>query len=166
MEELIGINDAAKCLGVCADTLRNWDKWGKLVAIKTAGGHRRYKVSEILDFQNKEVLVYWTVQCVNKKTQEFFDRTLKLDWLLVKESDRKFLCLKNDRDYKKRDLFVKKFRKCFVEISEIPHSVDKSKVECFGLINYFEDENNDVVSVIELSRILSTWSNSKYEITK
>lgn len=48
-EKLISITQAAKLLGVCPQTLRNWQKEGriKLTVINTMGGHRRYKLSEI-----------------------------------------------------------------------------------------------------------------------
>lgn len=46
-ERLISITQATKLLGVCKNTLREWDRTGKFVAIKTMGGHRRYKLSEV-----------------------------------------------------------------------------------------------------------------------
>ena len=42
MEELLNISQAAKYLNVSIDTLRLWDKNGKLKPLKTPGGHRRY----------------------------------------------------------------------------------------------------------------------------
>src|SRR3989344_1940184 len=41
-EELLTIAQAAEILGVSLDTLRRWDKSGKLVAIKKDGGTHRY----------------------------------------------------------------------------------------------------------------------------
>ena len=32
-------------LGVCDRTLRYWEEQGKITAIKTAGGHRRYDIT-------------------------------------------------------------------------------------------------------------------------
>ena len=52
MEELIGIKKAAHMLGVDPETLRNWDNNGQLKAIRTKGGHRRYKLSDIQKLQN------------------------------------------------------------------------------------------------------------------
>ena len=46
-QELISPAQAAKMLGVSITTLRNWEKAGKIKCIKTLGGHRRYKRSEI-----------------------------------------------------------------------------------------------------------------------
>lgn len=47
MDKLLSISKTANILGVSYETLRNWDKGGKLKPIKTAGGHRRYKESDI-----------------------------------------------------------------------------------------------------------------------
>ena len=47
MDKLISISKAAKLLGVSEITLRRWDEAGKLVSIKTEGGHRRYDISKI-----------------------------------------------------------------------------------------------------------------------
>ena len=43
----ISIGKAAKLLGVSKDTLRRWEKEGKLVAQRTLKGHRRYSEGEI-----------------------------------------------------------------------------------------------------------------------
>lgn len=53
-ETLININKAAQMLGVCMETLRAWDREGKLKATKTLGGHRRYKLSDIQKMQEVE----------------------------------------------------------------------------------------------------------------
>ena len=42
MRRLVGIGEVAKVLGVSIPTLRRWDAQGKLVAERTAAGHRRY----------------------------------------------------------------------------------------------------------------------------
>src|SRR3989344_1774999 len=41
---LLSIKDAAKYLGVNPETLRRWEKAGKLQPIRTAGNQRRYSV--------------------------------------------------------------------------------------------------------------------------
>jgi predicted site-specific integrase-resolvase len=46
-KQLVSISNAADQLGVCIDTLREWDKSGQLVPVKTAGMHRRYKQTDI-----------------------------------------------------------------------------------------------------------------------
>jgi len=47
MERLIGIGEAAQTLGVSITTLRRWEATGKLSAIHTAGGHRRYDLAKL-----------------------------------------------------------------------------------------------------------------------
>lgn len=47
-EKLLTITQAAEILGVSIDTLRRWDKSGKLVAIKKEGGtHRYYRENDL-----------------------------------------------------------------------------------------------------------------------
>lgn len=46
-EKLLDISEVASLLGVTIKTLREWDSSGKLIAIRTPGGHRRYKQSDI-----------------------------------------------------------------------------------------------------------------------
>jgi len=50
---LLTIREAAGALGVHPNTLRNWDRSGKLPAIKTAGGHRRYSIEAIAALAGK-----------------------------------------------------------------------------------------------------------------
>lgn len=48
--KLLSIGKTADILGVHVDTLREWDKDGKLISVKTPGNHRRYKQSDIDHF--------------------------------------------------------------------------------------------------------------------
>lgn len=48
-EKLLTITEAAEILGVSLDTLRRWDKSGKLVAIRKEGGVHRYYRQRDLD---------------------------------------------------------------------------------------------------------------------
>ena len=50
MNNLVSIGKAADQLGVCEETLRQWDREGKLVPVKTAGNHRRYRTEDIEKF--------------------------------------------------------------------------------------------------------------------
>ena len=49
----LSINQAAKLLGVSADTLRRWEEEGKIKSERTAGGHRRYDAALLLGSQEK-----------------------------------------------------------------------------------------------------------------
>lgn len=48
--KLLSIGKTAERLGVHVDTLREWDKEGKLVPVKTFGGHRRYRLDDLEAF--------------------------------------------------------------------------------------------------------------------
>lgn len=45
--KLLSLSQAAKHLGVSIDTVRRWDKKGKLQGIRTPGGHRRFAIEEL-----------------------------------------------------------------------------------------------------------------------
>lgn len=52
-KDLLTIREAAEFLGVSIDTLRRWDKSGKLVAFRKEGGtHRYYKKQDLEMFSN------------------------------------------------------------------------------------------------------------------
>lgn len=43
--------DAARELGVAVETLRRWEREGRISAARTAGGHRRFHVDDIRRMQ-------------------------------------------------------------------------------------------------------------------
>jgi len=47
MDNLLTITEASKYLNVHTDTMRRWDKDDILVALKTNGGHRRYRKDDL-----------------------------------------------------------------------------------------------------------------------
>jgi putative resolvase len=47
MRKLIPISEAAKLLGVHADTLRRWEREGKIKPRRTSGNLRRYDIADI-----------------------------------------------------------------------------------------------------------------------
>jgi excisionase family DNA binding protein len=44
---MLNINEAAKYLGVSVNTLRRWEREGKITAARSAGGHRRYEEKQL-----------------------------------------------------------------------------------------------------------------------
>lgn len=54
METFIGIRKAAELLAVDITTLRRWEKAGKLIPLRTPGGHRRYTETQLVHFLGKE----------------------------------------------------------------------------------------------------------------
>ncbi len=49
----LSISEAAKLKGVSASTLRRWEAEGKLVPERTASGHRRYDLSQLLGIKSE-----------------------------------------------------------------------------------------------------------------
>ena len=77
MDKLVSIGKAAKILGVSEVTLRRWDEDGKLVSIKTEGGHRRYDISKIrpelvhkFDFQDARKTVAYARVSLNDQRDD------------------------------------------------------------------------------------------------
>jgi len=81
MDKLISIKEAANLLGVTARSLRNWERGGTIISVKTKGGHRRYLISEIQKIQGieepiteKSVAVYCRVSSHEQKQKGDLDR--------------------------------------------------------------------------------------------
>ena len=82
MERLITVSDAAQRLGVSKKTLQVWDNDGKLTALRTTGGHRRYRQSDVDKLQGLEtegsninsVCVYCRVSSQDQKQKGDLDR--------------------------------------------------------------------------------------------
>ena len=57
MDRLLTLKETGKLLNVSKQTLQRWDNSGKLIAVRTEGGHRRYKLSDIeniIDMKDKQ----------------------------------------------------------------------------------------------------------------
>ena len=57
MDRLLTLKETGTLLNVSKSTLQRWDKEGKLIAVRTEGGHRRYKLSDIENIIGKEQTV-------------------------------------------------------------------------------------------------------------
>ena len=53
MNELLSPKKVAEIFGVSPLTVRLWEKAGKITAIKTLGGHRRYSLKEIKEIVDR-----------------------------------------------------------------------------------------------------------------
>jgi predicted site-specific integrase-resolvase len=82
-DKLINLETTAEMLGVSKETLRNWDKSGKLIPSRTEGNHRRYRLGDILDILGVEdeeikrkdaVCVYCRVSSHEQKQKGDLDR--------------------------------------------------------------------------------------------
>lgn len=72
MNKLLTLQEAKSILNVSKSTLQRWDNSGKLVALRTEGGHRRYKLSDIENIlgivnnkekDNKDIVVATYARC-------------------------------------------------------------------------------------------------------
>lgn len=73
MDRLLTLKETGKLLNVSKQTLQRWDNSGKLIAVRTEGGHRRYKLSDIEKIlgendnlssnDKKEIIVATYVRC-------------------------------------------------------------------------------------------------------
>lgn len=96
-DKLLTIREASEKLAVSIRTLRLWDKIGKLKAIKTLGGHRRYLesvVEELMDVRKKkkedkveQVAIYSRVSSNDQKQKGDLDRqAMQLTEYCIKKS--------------------------------------------------------------------------------
>lgn len=53
---MLSIKEASEFLGVSIDTLRRWERIGKITSLRTEGGHRRYEKKELIKFKKDDSL--------------------------------------------------------------------------------------------------------------
>ncbi|WP_372364939.1 IS607 family transposase [Candidatus Uabimicrobium sp. HlEnr_7] len=68
----ISIGKVAEFFGVTTQSIRDWTKQGRLEAIRTLGGHRRYKLEGIekklgIENENKKTILYSRVSAHDQK---------------------------------------------------------------------------------------------------
>ena len=68
----VNANKAQEFYGVTLDTLREWDKKGKIETVRTSGGHRRFFVPEKNDGKK---IIYARVS--SKKQSDNLDNQIK-----------------------------------------------------------------------------------------
>lgn len=82
MDKLLTLKETEELLNVSKSTLQRWDNSGKLVALRTEGGHRRYKFSDIekilgketsTENDNKEIIVATYARCSTPDQKEHGD---------------------------------------------------------------------------------------------
>lgn len=56
MAGLVTIKSASEILGISVETLRNWDKAGKLKATRNKNGYRVYNISELERYAKEQGL--------------------------------------------------------------------------------------------------------------
>ena len=88
---LLSIGQLAKELGVHIETIRRWDKEGKIKAVRTTGGHRRFDVNQVKAMLDNEKLkdkrvtvIYARVSTPNRKD----DLNRQIDEVLEQLNER------------------------------------------------------------------------------
>ena len=117
----ITIGKVSKILGVNVDTVRRWEKEGKIKSERTNGGHRRYDESEILLFQKTNK----TLVLEEKKAALYIRANNQVNKSELEEIK------------KKAKQFCKSNQWNFITIEDISSSVDYSRkglIELIGLI--------------------------------
>src|SRR5512147_1949322 len=96
----LGLNEAAKRLGVHSTTLRRWSDTGEIAVMVTPGGHRRFAVTEIERFTAERLKLravggleqIWAQQAMTQTRQEIVNRR-DTPWLALFDV--------NDREHKR-----------------------------------------------------------------
>ena len=79
MDKLLTLKETEQLLNVSKSTLQRWDNSGKLIALRTKGGHRRYKQSDIerLIGENKNEDAKQEQRKIERKEREI--KTMKIE---------------------------------------------------------------------------------------
>ena len=80
MDRLLTLKETSKLLNVSKQTLQRWDNRGKLIAVRTEGGHRRYKLSDIEKIlgENDNLSSDDKKEIVDKATEVFAEMLVEL----------------------------------------------------------------------------------------
>src|SRR5258708_2390118 len=86
-ENLFKIGQAAKILNISIDTLRRWEKAGKITSVKTAGGTRFYSPEELNRIKPDSIKIQQNIplsteELLKKADQELGTRSYELGKLL------------------------------------------------------------------------------------
>ena len=82
MKNLLNMKETMDYLNVSKITLQRWDNSGKLKAVRTSGGHRRYKLSDLEKFigecnieenKNEDVIVATYARCSTSDQKQHGD---------------------------------------------------------------------------------------------
>lgn len=69
-KNLLSIGEAADYLGVSIDTLRRWEKRGRVIPLRSPGGHRYYTADELDKLFNKKYIRDETIKEASIETDE------------------------------------------------------------------------------------------------
>ncbi len=67
MDRLITVGELADLKAVSVDTIRRWEKDGKIQSVRTEGGHRRYKLADFVEVKIGRTIAYARVSSHDQK---------------------------------------------------------------------------------------------------
>ena len=167
-KKILSISDAASILGVSDETLRNWEREGKLTPFHTEGGHRRYYRADIEKLagiyveepikvsSGKRVAIYCRVSSHEQKTKGDLERqvgrmtteALKRGYSIVAVFDEVGSGM-NDNRTKLQKLF-ELVEKKEIDVVLIEHK-DRLSRFCFNyLLSYFNSYGVRIEKVEEV----------------
>lgn len=67
MDRLISIGELSELKAVSVDTIRRWEREGKISSVRTDGGHRRYRLSDFVEQKSGKTIAYARVSSHDQK---------------------------------------------------------------------------------------------------
>ena len=67
MDRLISIGELAEMKAVSVDTIRRWEREGKIKSVRTDGGHRRYRLADFVEQKPGKTIAYARVSSHDQK---------------------------------------------------------------------------------------------------
>jgi len=74
MSNLLSVSEAAELLGVSTKTIRRWEADGKIKAVRTEGGHRRFEVSDLIGNKQDDSLTVAYARVGSRDQKEDLER--------------------------------------------------------------------------------------------
>ena len=148
---LLPIGEVSKKLGLHPDTLRNWERQGKIKSVRTPGGHRRYNLDDIMLVAHKSEYVSAKLE---KKTAIY---------CRVSNSSRK-----NDLENQRQvlELFCASKGWTYTVIEDIGSGLDDTKKGLLELIKLIETDQLERIVLNDKDRLLRYGAEIIYEICK
>lgn len=67
MDRLISIGELAEIKAVSVDTIRRWEREGRIKSVRTDGGHRRYRLADFVEQKPGKTIAYARVSSDDQK---------------------------------------------------------------------------------------------------
>lgn len=68
MDRLVSVGEIAELKAVSVDTVRRWEKEGKIKSVRTDGGHRRYRLADFVEEKVGKTIAYARVSSHDQKS--------------------------------------------------------------------------------------------------